>query len=45
MGKNRKDIAIVGITDHAQEALGEVTFVELPQVGKRIAQHDTDRNG
>ena len=36
-----KDIATVGITDHAQEALGEVTFIELPQVGKEVAQHDT----
>ena len=26
-------LAIVGITDHAQQMLGEVTFVELPQVG------------
>jgi len=28
--------AIVGITDHAQQALGDVTFVELPAVGKRV---------
>lgn len=35
------DIAMIGITDHAQEALGEVTFVELPQVGKEVSQHDT----
>lgn len=33
------DSAVVGITDHAQEALGEVTFVELPAVGKSLAQH------
>jgi glycine cleavage system H protein len=33
------DIATIGITDHAQEALGEVTFVELPQVGKSVSQH------
>jgi glycine cleavage system H protein len=33
------DIAVVGITDHAQESLGEVTFVELPAVGKSLAQH------
>jgi glycine cleavage system H protein len=31
-----KDIATVGITDHAQEMLGEITFVELPVVGKTI---------
>lgn len=27
----------VGITDHAQEALGDVVFVELPEVGKELA--------
>ena len=26
-------IAIVGITDHAQDALGEIVYVELPEVG------------
>lgn len=26
----------VGITDHAQEALGDIVFVELPAVGKRV---------
>lgn len=26
-------VAIVGITDHAQEALGEIVYVELPEVG------------
>ncbi len=28
------DVAVVGITDFAQDALGDVVFVELPQVGK-----------
>ena len=28
------DIATVGITHHAQDALGDVVFVDLPQVGK-----------
>lgn len=28
------DAAVVGITLHAQEALGDMVFVELPQVGK-----------
>ena len=32
------DIATIGITDHAQELLGEITFVELPIVGKEIEQ-------
>jgi glycine cleavage system H protein len=27
----------VGITDHAQELLGDIVFLELPQVGKRFA--------
>ena len=27
----------VGITDHAQEALGDVVYVELPEVGKQLA--------
>ena len=30
------DTATVGITDHAQDQLGDVVFVELPQVGVRI---------
>ena len=34
------DIAIVGITEHAQDALGDVVFVELPEVGKTYAQKD-----
>jgi glycine cleavage system H protein len=34
------DIATVGITVHAQDALGDVVFVDLPEVGKTIAQKD-----
>jgi len=30
----------VGISDHAQEALGDVVFVELPEVGKVFAAED-----
>ena len=26
----------IGITDHAQEALGDVVFVELPELGRRL---------
>ena len=29
---------VVGISDHAQEALGDIVFVELVEVGKTIAQ-------
>ena len=32
------DAATVGITVHAQEALGDVVFVDLPDVGKTFAQ-------
>lgn len=34
------DIATVGITHHAQDALGDVVFVDLPEVGKSFAQKD-----
>lgn len=34
------DIATVGITDHAQEALGDLVFIELPEVGDKVAAHD-----
>jgi glycine cleavage system H protein len=27
----------VGITDHAQESLGELVFVEMPEAGRRLA--------
>ena len=32
--------ATVGITDYAQEQLGELVFVELPAIGKQINAHD-----
>lgn len=31
----------VGITDHAQHELGDIVFVELPEVGTKIAKGDT----
>ena len=34
------DVATVGITHHAQDALGDVVFVDLPEVGKAFAQKD-----
>ena len=34
------DIATVGITDHAQSALGDVVFVEVPDVGRVVKQKD-----
>ena len=30
----------IGISDHAQEALGDVVFVELPELGDRLAAGD-----
>jgi len=30
------ELAVVGISDHAQEALGDITFVELPKAGTRV---------
>ncbi|RPJ35616.1 MAG: glycine cleavage system protein GcvH [Planctomycetaceae bacterium] len=33
------DAGTIGITDYAQEQLGEIVFVELPQVGKEFAAH------
>jgi len=35
------DHARIGITAHAQDALGDVVFVELPAIGKAIAQKET----
>jgi glycine cleavage system H protein len=34
------DVATVGITDHAQGQLGDVVFVEVPEVGRRAAAGD-----
>lgn len=34
------DMATVGITHHAQDALGDVVFVDLPEVGATFAQKD-----
>ncbi len=31
-------VATVGITDHAQEALGDVVFVELPEPGRTVTE-------
>jgi len=33
-------VATVGITTFAQEHLGDVVFVELPEIGKRVSQGD-----
>jgi len=31
------DAAAIGITDHAQNALGDVVFVDLPEIGREVA--------
>ncbi len=33
-----EDIVLTGITDFAQEQLGDITFVELPRVGRTLEQ-------
>jgi len=33
--------AVVGITDHAQKALGDITYVELPRAGRNVAPHES----
>ena len=35
------DIGTVGITVHAQEQLGDVVFVELPEVGRTVKQKES----
>ncbi len=34
------NVAVIGITEHAQEALGDVVFVEQPEVGASLAAGD-----
>ncbi|TIL45774.1 MAG: glycine cleavage system protein GcvH [Mesorhizobium sp.] len=34
-------IATIGITDYAQEQLGDLVFVELPEPGKKLAKGNT----
>ena len=39
VGKEDDGIFVVGITHHAQESLGDVTFVELPAVGQSFERN------
>ena len=34
------DVATIGITEHAQEALGDIVFIELPEVGREVDAGD-----
>ncbi|MBT88934.1 MAG: glycine cleavage system protein H [Spirochaetales bacterium] len=38
---NQNDIVTIGITDHAQESLGEIVFIELPDVGTTLDRSST----
>lgn len=35
------EVATIGVSDHAQELLGDLVFVELPEVGSEIAAGDS----
>lgn len=35
------DTGMIGITDHAQESLGDIVYVDLPKVGAEIEAHKT----
>lgn len=35
-----EEVGIVGISDYAQEQLGDIVFIELPEMGKKINQGD-----
>ena len=39
--KINSDLAIIGITDFAQSELGDIIFVEFPDIGECINQKDT----
>ena len=34
------DMATVGITNHAQESLGDIVFIDLPTVGKEVKSNE-----
>ena len=34
------DLIVVGLTDYAQDQLGEVVYVELPEIGKKVGAGD-----
>jgi glycine cleavage system H protein len=35
------NVAVVGITDYAQDSLGDVVYVELPKVGEKFASNES----
>jgi len=36
--RNDDGVATIGITDHAQSELGDIVYVELPEVGKEVVK-------
>lgn len=34
------DVATIGISEYAQEQLGDVVFVELPEIGRKVARRE-----
>jgi len=38
--RNADGTLTIGITDHAQDSLGELVFVEMPEAGRRLAEGD-----
>jgi len=38
--KIENGVAVVGITEHAQSELGDIVFVEMPELGRQIKQND-----
>lgn len=37
----KSGVVTVGITDHAQDSLGDIVYVELPQKGRALKSHET----
>ncbi|MEK7690223.1 MAG: glycine cleavage system protein GcvH [Bdellovibrionota bacterium] len=36
-----KNVVLIGITDHAQNSLGDIVFVDLPEVGRQLKSSET----
>ena len=34
------DVAVIGITDYAQDALGDIVYVEMPDAGQQVSKGD-----
>ncbi|MBZ0252589.1 MAG: glycine cleavage system protein GcvH [Candidatus Methylomirabilis sp.] len=39
--KREGDTVLIGITDYAQEELGDIVFVELPEVGEEVSKDES----